>query len=266
MKFEIITLFPDYFSLSLAQSLLGKAKTNRLFDIEIIQLRDFALDKHRTVDDTPFGGGGGMVLKIEPLDRCLQSLGYTRQKQSGGQLVKADAPKERIILTSAAGLLFNQERAIAYSLCDRITIICGHYLGVDERILELYDIDEVSIGDYVLTGGEPAAAVMVDAIARLIPKVLGNFQSALQDSHLEDMLGTPVYSKPAEFEGACVSDELQSGNHAVIRAYRRAAALRKCRDNRPDLLLKASLDERDQETLARMPMTPAKIEDRKSVV
>lgn len=253
MKFEIITLFPDYFSLSLAQSLLGKAQQNRLFDISIIQLRDFAIDKHRTVDDTPFGGGGGMVLKIEPLDRCLQSLGYRRRIEN-----VADANRrERIILTSAAGHLFTQERAISYSLCERVTIICGHYLGIDERILELYDIDEVSIGDYVLTGGEPAASVMVDAIARLIPKVLGNFQSALQDSHIDDITGTPVYSKPAEFEGAVVPAELQSGNHAVISAYRRAAALRKCEKNRPDLLAKAPLDEKDLKTLNELRTTNA---------
>jgi tRNA (guanine37-N1)-methyltransferase len=245
MKFEIITLFPDYFTQSLAQSLLGKAQSNRLFDISIIQLRDFAIDKHRTVDDTPAGGGGGMVLKVEPLDRCLQSLGYQHKK-----LISEKNTRERIILTSAAGLLFNQERAISYSLCERVTMICGHYLGVDERILELYDIDEVSIGDYVLTGGEPAAAVMVDAIARLIPKVLGNFQSALQDSHIDDIVGTPVYTRPAEYAGIEIPAELQSGNHAVISAYRRSAALRKCRQNRPDLLERAPLDEKDRKSLS----------------
>ena len=179
MKFEIITLFPDYFELALKQSLLGKALVKRLFDIDIIDLRRFATDKHRTVDDTPFGGGGGMVMKVEPLDFCLRELGYQR---SG--IETSSGESGRIILTSAAGLPFSQKAAIRFSLEERLTIICGHYLGVDERINDLYHITALSIGDYVLTGGEPAAVVMVDAVARLIPGVLGNFESALNDSHM----------------------------------------------------------------------------------
>ncbi|MBU0983660.1 MAG: tRNA (guanosine(37)-N1)-methyltransferase TrmD [candidate division Zixibacteria bacterium] len=244
MKFEIITLFPDYFSLSLKQSLIGKAWDKKLFDIEIIHLRDFATDKHRTVDDAPFGGGGGMVLKVEPLDRCLHALGYQR-RQDGGN---ADRP-ERIILTSAAGKLFSQRRAIEYSLLERVVMICGHYLGVDERIIELYDIDEVSIGDYVLSGGEPAAVVMVDAIARLIPKVLGNFESALDDSHMDQLVGAPVYTRDAEYAGLTVPEELLSGNHAEIRIFRRAQAIAKCAKNRPDLLDNADLTKQELKIL-----------------
>ncbi len=236
MKFDIITLFPDYFSLSLRQSLLGKALEKQLFEIEIVNLRDFALDKHRTVDDTPFGGGGGMVLKVEPLDRCLQALGYSRRGQAGPPDDRA-----RILLTSAAGEPFRQPSAVRYSLCERITIICGHYLGVDERIMTLYEMDEVSIGDYVLTGGEPAAVVMVDAIARLIPNVLGNFESALEDSYMNQLLGTPSYTRPADYDGLPVPDELMSGNHAEIRAYRRREAIRRCFKRRPDLLETADL-------------------------
>src|SRR5210317_984329 len=130
MKFEIITLFPDYFSLALKQSLIGKAVEKKLFEIEIINLRDFATDKHRTVDDTPCGGGGGMVMKVEPLDNCLKSLGYHHKNQT-----QQSNPKQRILLTSAAGKKFDQNTAVEYSLCDRLTIICGHYLGIDERIL-----------------------------------------------------------------------------------------------------------------------------------
>ena len=188
MKFEIVTLFPDYFELSMRQSLLGKALDKKLFEIEIINLRDFATDRHQTVDDKPFGGGGGMVLMIEPIDRCLQQLGY-RRRDAG--VVDED---ERIVLTSAAGETFGQAAAVRYSLCRRLTIICGHYLGVDERLPQLYDIDEVSIGDFILTGGEPAAATMVDAVARLIPGVLGNFESALDDSHMEGTLGNRAQS------------------------------------------------------------------------
>lgn len=246
MKFEIITLFPDYFSLSLKQSLLGKAIEDGIVQIELIDLRTFATDKHRTVDDTPFGGGGGMVMKIEPLDRCLKSLGFENKTD------RQPNKKERIVLTSAAGESFNQTKAIEYSLCEKITIICGHYLGVDERLLELYDVDEISIGDYVLTGGEPAAAVMVDAVSRLIPKVLGNFESALGDSFMDQITGTPCYTRPAEYNGLEVPAELMSGNHEVIKEFRRKEAVRKCLKNRPDLINKIELTEKDLEQLKKV--------------
>lgn len=242
MKFEIITLFPDYFTLSLKQSLIGKAVEKQLFDIEIINPREFATDKHRTVDDTPSGGGGGMVMKLEPLDRCLQSLGYRHKAE-----ITETESKERIILTSAAGRLFNQPKAIEYSLYDRITIICGHYLGIDERLLDLYDIDELSIGDYILTGGEPAASVMLEAIARLIPKVLGNFESALQDSYMDQIVGTPCYTRPVEYEGLKIPEELMSGDHKLIKEFRRKAAIKKSLRTRPDLLENAELT--NEETL-----------------
>ena len=246
MKFEIITLFPDYFSLSMKQSLIGKAVEKALFEIDIINLRDFATDKHRTVDDTPFGGGGGMVMKTEPLVNCLTALGYSagsEKKRSG---------KERIILTSAAGRKFDRDLAVEYSLADRLTIICGHYLGIDERITQLYDLDEVSIGDYILTGGEPAAAVMLDAVARLIPKVLGNFESAINDSHMDQILGTPCYTRPVEFMGLKVPEELTSGNHKLIDRFRRLEALKKCFQNRPDLLEEADLTDEEIEFVDRL--------------
>ena len=239
MKFEIITLFPDFFSLSLKQSLIGKAVEKQLFDIEIINLREFAFDKHKTVDETPFGGGGGMVLKLEPLDACLQSLGYIHKSEN----VKND--EEKIILTSAAGKQFKQATAIEFSLCKRLTIICGHYLGVDERILELYDIEELSIGDYILTGGEPAAMVMIEAVGRLIPKVLGNFESALDDSYMDQIVGTPCYTRPAEYKGIEVPKELLSGDHKEIKKFRRSEAIKKCLQNRPDLLVDADLTDEE---------------------
>lgn len=237
MKFEIVTLFPDYFSLSLKQSLLGKGVENGLFDIDIANLRDYATDKHRTVDDTPFGGGGGMVMKVEPLDRCLRSLGWPRRADATG------GRHECLVLTSAAGKPFDQQDAVRYSLGERMTIICGHYLGVDDRILQLYDIEEMSIGDYVLTGGEPAAAVMVDAVARLIPGVLGNFESALEDSYMNQLLGSPCYTRPAEYDSLKVPEELLSGDHAKIREYRRRAAIERCLERRPELLERAELSE-----------------------
>lgn len=231
MKFEIITLFPDYFGLSLQQSLLGKAAKNGLIEVETIDLRKFATDKHRTVDDTPYGGGGGMVLKIEPLDLSLESLGYVRIGSD-----KSSEKPGRIILTSAAGLKLNQKKAIELSLCERVTIICGHYLGVDERILDLYDIEEMSIGEYVLTGGEPAAMVMVDAIARLIPKVLGNFESALNDSYMDQPLGAPCYTRPDKYRDLEVPKELLSGDHKKIKEFRLSLADRKGRTHQPVLV------------------------------
>jgi len=237
MKFEIVTLFPDYFTLSLQQSVIGRAWEKKLVDIDIIYLRDFATDKHRIVDDTPCGGGGGMVLKIEPLDRCLKSLGYSHRSSE-----QPANDKERIVLTSAAGVPFSQKLSIQYSLLERLTIVCGHYLGVDERVTQLYDLDEVSIGDYVLTGGEPAAAVLVDSVARLLPKVIGNFESALGDSHMTASVGTPCYTRPAEYEGIAVPNELISGDHSVIEEFRKTEAEKKCARNRPDLLEQRELN------------------------
>lgn len=246
MKFELITLFPDYFSVALKQSLIGKAVEKKLFDIEIINLRDFTTDKHHTADDQPFGGGGGMVMKVEPLDRALQSLGWAHK----GNGVRSE--KERIILTSAAGVRFTQDLAVEYSLCDRLTMICGHYLGVDERLTTLYEPDEVSIGDYILTGGEPAAAVMLDAVARLMPKVLGNFESALNDSYMNQLLGSPCYTRPAEYEGLAVPETLMSGNHAEITKYRRAEAIKKCLAVRPELLETADLSDEELALVAEL--------------
>ena len=240
MKFEIVTLFPDFFGLSLKQSLLGKAWDKKLFDIEIINLRDFATDKHRTTDDTPYGGGGGMVMMLQPLDTCLKSLGH-RPVTEGGSAGET----ERIILTSAAGRPLEQKLAVEYSLAERLTIICGHYLGVDERLLDLYEIEEISIGDYVLSGGEPAALVMVDTVARLIPGVLGNFESALGDSHMDQLTGSPCYTKPAEYAGLKVPEVLLSGDHALIAKYRKDAALEKCHRNRPDLVKKMECSDQE---------------------
>lgn len=245
MKIDIVTLFPDYFPAVLGQSIVGRAVEKKLFEIEIVNLRDYATDRHQTVDDSPFGGGGGMVLKLEPLDRCLSSLGYSARDDSGA--TRGD--EQRIILTSAAGARFDQSRAIQYSLCERLTFICGHYLGVDERLLDLYEVDEVSLGDFILTGGEPAAAALVDAIVRLVPGVLGNFESALGDSHMDDILGAPCYTRPAVYKDLEVPPELLSGDHKEVARSRRRLALRKCLSHRRDLIEKANLSEEDRDLL-----------------
>ncbi len=244
MRIEIVTLFPDYFGQALRQSLIGKALDNRLFEIEIVNLRDFATDRHRTIDDRPFGGSAGMVLMIEPLDRCLQKLGWTRSDEG------VSPAGHYLMLTSAAGRRFDQPMAKRLSLGERMTIVCGHYLGVDERLLSLYDVREVSIGDYTLSGGEPAALVMIDAVVRLLPGVLGNFESALSDSHMEGILGAPHFTRPAEYAGLKVPPSLLSGDHKRIERFRRALALSKCMNNRPDLVRPDDLSGDDRRVLS----------------
>ncbi|MCK5124742.1 MAG: tRNA (guanosine(37)-N1)-methyltransferase TrmD [candidate division Zixibacteria bacterium] len=245
MRIDIITLFPEALKVPLDASVLGRGKNKELFDIRLIHLRDFATDKHSTVDDTPFGGGGGMVLKPEPLASALESLDI--------DFDNFDRQKTRILLTSAAGPKFDHQTAVKLSMIERIVIICGHYKGIDERILRLFPIDEISIGDFVLTGGEPAAWVMVDAIVRLIPGVVGNFESAIADSFAEDnLLGAPCYTRPAKFRGLSVPDELLSGNHREIEAFRRKTALAKTAENRPELLEKAELSQDDETFLKKI--------------
>ncbi len=242
LRIDVITLFPQALAAPLSASTLGKGQDKELFDINIIDLREFATDKHRTVDDTRFGGGGGMVLKPEPLAGALDSLGI--------DYANVDRAKTRILLTAASGRQFDQETAVKLSLLERLVIICGHYKGVDERILQLYPVEEYAIGEFVLTGGEPAAWVMIDAVLRLIPGVLGNFESAIDDSYSDErLLGAPVYTRPAEFRGISVPDELLSGNHEEIRKYRRRMALHKTLANRPDLLERTELTIEDSEYL-----------------
>lgn len=234
LKIDVITLFPGALRAPLEASVLGRGKDKELFDINLIDLREYATDKHRTVDDNRFGGEGGMVLKPEPLAAALDSIGI--------DFGEVDRKTTRLLLTAATGKPFEHDTAVEFSLLRRLVIICGHYKGVDERILQLYPIEEVSIGDFVLTGGEPAAWVILDAVLRLVPGVMGNFESAIDDSFADDnLLGAPVFTRPAEFRGLKIPEELLSGNHEEIRKYRRREAIRKTFENRPDLLEKADL-------------------------
>lgn len=238
LQIDVITLFPDTLETVIKDSVLGRGREKKLFDIRFINLRDFATDKHQTVDDTRFGGGGGMVLKPEPLAGALDSLGI--------DFDKIDCERCRIILTAATGARFDQPTAIRFSLLERLVIICGHYKGVDERVLQSYPIEEISVGDFVLTGGEPAAWIMLDAVLRLIPGVMGNFESGIDDSFTEDfLLGAPVYTRPAEFRGLKVPDDLLTGNHEEIRRYRRRMAIKKTLENRPELLNRVDLTDEE---------------------
>jgi tRNA (guanine37-N1)-methyltransferase len=224
MQIDILTLFPEICRAPLSESMMKRARENGTVDLRIHNLRDWTTDKHHIVDDAPFGGGQGMVMKPEPIFAAVEEL----------RRVRGD--KSKIILMSPAGRRFNQQVAGELSRESHLIIICGHYEGVDHRVIEhLVDL-EISIGDYVLTNGAIAAVVLVDATVRLLPGVLGHELSAEDDSFSSGLLEAPQYTRPAEFRGWKVPDVLLSGNHAEIIAWRKAQALRLTREHRPDLL------------------------------
>ncbi|MBR3747597.1 MAG: tRNA (guanosine(37)-N1)-methyltransferase TrmD [Selenomonadaceae bacterium] len=225
MLIDIITLFPEMFAGVFGESIIKRAVEKNILEIRFTQLRDFAFDKHRQVDDSPFGGGAGMVLKPEPVYRAVRDV-----------LSKSDENISRkIILPDPAGEVFTQAKAKELAALDQIVFVCGHYEGFDARIYDLAD-ELISIGDYVLTGGEVPAMVIVDAVARMLPNVLGSAESAETDSFFDGLLGFPQYTRPREFEGKIVPEVLLSGNHAEIKKWRETQALNLTRTRRPDLL------------------------------
>jgi tRNA (guanine37-N1)-methyltransferase len=226
---QIMTLFPEMFVGPFENSIIKKAREQKLIEFRWLNFREFTTDKHRMVDDIPYGGGSGMVLKPEPIFRCLQ---YAKQ---------ADA-NPFVILVTPQGKVFDQETARELSGKEHLIIICGHYEGFDERIRAWADL-ELSIGDYILTGGELPAMVISDAVARLIPGVLGSDQSALNDSFTDNLLDYPQYTRPVEFEGITVPEVLLSGHHANIEKWRRQQAVLRTAERRPDLLRKIKLTE-----------------------
>jgi tRNA (guanine37-N1)-methyltransferase len=266
MHFEIVTIFPGLFTGIFEHGIVRRAVAEERVTIGIQDLRKFAHDRHRTVDDRPFGGGEGMVLKPEPMAEAMTALGIsTRAERSAS----ATAAKSRVILLSAQGRRFDQTMAREWARLDRIVLLCGRYEGVDERINQLYCDMELSIGDYVLSGGELAAAVVVDAVMRLVPGVLGNeasgeFESfGAADAEIAagqsgvprsqhgagGLLDYPHYTRPAEFAGMRVPEVLVNGDHRQIRRWRREQQLRKTLENRPDLLEHAELSREDRKIL-----------------
>lgn len=239
MKIWVLTLFPEMFQGPMTTSILKRATENGFFDYQLINFRDFATDRHRTVDDTPYGGGAGMVLKPEPLFAAVDSV----MEQAKSQPLR--------ILTTPQGEPFNQRVAEELATKEELLFICGHYEGYDERIRTVAD-REISLGDYVLTGGELATMVMIDAIVRLIPGVLGDEASARNDSFSEGLLDYPQYTKPVDFRDLPVPDVLLSGHHAKIDAWRREQALQRTAKRRPDLLSKLKLTEKEREMLRQM--------------
>ncbi|MBW1757438.1 MAG: tRNA (guanosine(37)-N1)-methyltransferase TrmD [Deltaproteobacteria bacterium] len=236
MRFEIVTLFPELFDV-LRTGLLGKAQDAGTINIHAVTPREFTTDRHRTVDDSPYGGGSGMVLMPGPFAEALDHLDEAR----------AGKPSRRVLLTPQ-GARFSQSHARRFSEFDSLTLVCGRYEGFDERIRGLVD-EEVSLGDFVLLGGEAAALAVIEATARLLPGVLGNDESAADESHADGLLEYPQYTRPEEFRGEKVPDVLRSGNHAAIARWRRKESLRRTLERRPDLLEGAELSKVDRELL-----------------
>ncbi len=234
MKFDLLTLFPGMFSGPFSESMIKNAVEKGLVEISLHNIRDFAFDKHRVTDDYPYGGGAGMVMKVEPLTACLES-------------VKAARPSSKVILTTPGGRPLSQSLVEELAAEDGLIIICGRYEGVDDRVRELYVDLEISIGDFVLTGGEPAAVVLVDAVSRFIPGVLGSSESAQDDSFGNGLLEYPQYTRPPEFRGLTVPPVLLSGNHLEIKRWRRRQSLRRTFFARPELLETEALTEEEKQ-------------------
>lgn len=230
MQIDVLTLFPAMFDGPLTESILKRAQENNLLTIRRHDIRNYTTDKHRTVDDTPYGGGGGMVMRADPLVRAVED-------------VRGDAEDVPVILLTPQGRVFTQQIATELAQHDRLILVCGRYEGIDERVRQTVITDEISIGDFVITGGELGAMIIIDAVARLIPGVLGARWGAEEDSHAMGLLEYPHYTRPAEFRGLRVPDILLSGDHGAVEQWRRREAIRRTWQRRPDLLLNAELSE-----------------------
>ena len=264
MRVDLVTIFPDFFRGPLDYGILRRARESELVDVRVHDLREFTRDRHRTVDDRPFGGGEGMVLKPEPIFECIEKLNVAARNER-----LAGRAKESVILLSAQGRRLDQTLVQELAALDRLVLICGRYEGVDERVSEHLADREISIGDYVLSGGELGAAVIVDTVVRLVPGAVGNAASTRQESFTASvapatgdapsstcdsggLLDYPHYTRPAEFRGMTVPEVLVNGNHDQIRRWRRRTALEKTLRNRPDLIDAATLSDEDRMLLAEM--------------
>ena len=239
MRFDILTLFPGMFAGPFDESIIKRGRDKQLIDIAIHNIRDWATDRHQTTDDAPYGGGAGMVMKVEPLTACIES-------------VKARHPASNVVMTSPQGRRLTHQVASELAQRDGLIIVCGRYEGIDERVRNLCIEDDLSIGDFVLSGGEIAAMTIVDAVTRLVPGVLGSEESAETDSFCDGLLEYPQYTRPPEFRGLTVPEILLSGNHELIRKWRRRESLRKTRLLRPDLMTDRALTKEDRKLLAEL--------------
>jgi tRNA (guanine37-N1)-methyltransferase len=237
MRIDVFTAFPEYFDTPLRASLLGRARERSLLDLRVHDLREFATDRHRSLDDAPFGGGAGMVMLPEPLFAAVESV----------------EPPRPLLLLSAAGAVFSQARAAELASTPGFSLLCGRYEGVDQRVADHLADGEVSIGDYVTAGGEVAALVVIEAVTRLVPGVMGNAASGDDESHVDGLLEYPQYTRPAEFRGWSVPEVVRSGDHARVARWRRAQMLHRTRARRPDLLVDRPPSEADEAALAEFP-------------
>ena len=223
MRIDIITIFPDFFSNFFNYSIINRAQKNNIVELHIHNLRDYSDNKQRSVDDYQYGGGAGMVMTIQPIDKCINTL-------------KSQREYDEIIFLSPDGHTLNQKICNKLSINKNLILLCGHYKGIDQRIRDIHITKEISIGDYVLTGGEAAAAILVDAVVRLIPGVISDETSALTDSFQDNLLAPPIYTRPSNFNGHKVPDILLSGNEQKINTWRDEESVRKTKENRPDIL------------------------------
>jgi tRNA (guanine37-N1)-methyltransferase len=237
MKFDIITIFPSMIEAGLGEGVVSRGVERGLLNVAIHDLRRWTTDRHRTVDDVPYGGGPGMVMKAEPLMRAVDEIRATR------------GMPDSVVLLSPQGRTFTQSEAERFARLGHIVLLCGRYEGMDERVRDVVATDEISIGDYVLSGGELAALVIVDAVSRLVPGVVGDEQSVVQESFSRGLLDYPHYTRPADIAGHRVPDVLLSGHHADVRRWRRKAALVRTLDRRPDLIASATLDDEERALL-----------------
>ncbi len=246
MRFDILSLFPGFFAGVFEESIVKRAVESGLVTIAVHNIRDFAPDKHHITDDEPYGGGGGMVMKAGPIFRAVEAV------VGPGELPREAFDPTQIILLSPAGRLLDQAVARELASREHLVLICGRYEGVDERVREHLVTDEISIGDYVLSGGEIPAMVIIEAVTRLLPGALGDPMATMRDSHSRGLLEHPHYTRPAEFRGWAVPEVLLSGNHAEVARWRRQQSLLRTRERRPELLDAADLSEEDQELLQQL--------------
>ncbi len=246
MRFDVLTLFPGMFEGVFRESIVRRAIEAGRVDLQVHNIRDYATDKHHVTDDLPYGGGGGMVMKAEPIVLAVEHLLgaelVARQKETG----RVEVP---VLLMSPAGQPFSQSLAHEYERIERLVLICGRYEGIDERVSRLAATDEVSIGDYVLSGGEIPAMVIIEAVTRLLPGVLGDMRAIVDDSHARGLLEYPQYTRPSAFRGLDVPEVLISGDHSRVGAWRRKQALRRTLERRPDLLARTDLSDQDRRLL-----------------
>lgn len=240
MKISILTLFPDMCNAYLSESIIGRARSAGKVQIECVDIRDYTKDKHRRVDDTPYGGGMGMIMQVDPVYDCFQAI------------CEKDGTVPHLIYLTPQGKTLTQKRVVELSRLDNIALLCGHYEGIDERVIEELQPEEISVGDYVLTGGELPALILADSISRMLPGVLSNDECFEEESHFNSLLEYPQYTRPYEWHGRKVPDVLLTGHHANVDRWRREQSLKRTAERRPDMLENAELTKEDRKYLSQI--------------